>query len=161
MALSYSILQQVGYIYWSYLQFLQLEVHVDILMSVTSCILMRWKLIKSCIKCDKQLVAEQCLSRGQYSFKKSLRDVTSQEVIAKNLRSFLTSLHVRASHGRSCTGKVNYATQVGLIKWNSMHGFEPLISTREVKSLFMPQDFVVSMSLGTVCLTLLFRVKRK
>ena len=43
-------------------------------------------------------MAEQCLSRGQCLFKKTLRDVTNQEVIAKNLRSFLTSLHVRASH---------------------------------------------------------------
>lgn len=48
--------------------------------------------------------------------KKMLRDVTGQEVIAKNLRSFLTSLHVRSSHGRSCTRKVLYATQVELIK---------------------------------------------
>lgn len=60
------------------------------------------------------------------------RGVTSQCDYIQSVGSLLTRLHMRAFHGRSCTGKVSYATQGGLIKLNSADGlFEPPLSARE------------------------------
>lgn len=61
------------------------------------------------------------------------RDVTSQcDSHIASVEYLLTSLHMRAFHGRNSIGKVSYAIQGGLIKLSSADGlFEPLISTRE------------------------------
>jgi len=51
-----------------------------------------------------------------------LRGVTSQCDYTESVGSLLTSLRVRAFHGRSCIGKVSYAIQGGLMKLSGQRG---------------------------------------
>lgn len=146
LSLSHTALWQVDLLYGSYFQRALFKIQHGFHNEHYCLLHLCWKILRNLIS-----NVTVCGRTAPFKGMSSVHSQTSRDGIRQWFSHWICGishyqLHVWASHGRNCIGKVSYATQGGLIKWSSTGELSlTSICQRVLKSGDgdMPQDFTV------------------